>query len=48
MLLIEKGIEKRNVDMLVIQKGIRVKMYHAIYQYFKTINIYIRDFDQNK
>ena len=34
--------------LLTVEKGIIAGIYHAIYQYTKGNNIYMKDFDKNK
>ena len=38
-----------DIDMLLmIKRGIRVEMYHAIHHYAKANNKYLKDYDENK
>ena len=38
-----------DVDMLLmIQKGIRGRIYHSVYRYAKVNNKYMKDYDENK
>ena len=34
--------------LLMVEKGIRGGIYHSIYQYAKTNNKYMKDYDKNK
>ena len=34
--------------LLMVEKGIRVKIFHAIHRYAKANNKYVKDFDKNK
>ena len=49
---LRKGLSEIKIfidsDMLsVVEKGIRVGIYHAIYRYAKANNIYIKRYDKN-
>ena len=38
-----------NIDMLLmVEKSIRVGIYHVIHRYVKTINKYMKDYNKNK
>ena len=38
-----------NIDMLlIVEKGIRGKIYHAMHWYTKANNEYMKDYDKNK
>ena len=37
-----------DIDMLLVEKGIRGKICHSLYQYAKANNKYMEDYDQNK
>ena len=38
-----------DVDMLLmIEKGVRGRIYHSVYRYAKVNNKYMKDYDENK
>ena len=38
-----------DIDMLLmVQKGIRERIFHSVYRYAKANNKYMKDYDENK